>query len=137
MGGFVCLKALAEIPEIKKGFALSTWDIFANVKDVKPGQATTAAKQLGEYFVLNTTSENLIREAISNLPFYNIVNDADALSGKEIIMLDENSRNKQLAGALQKNNHNYFDYEVWQTDHPFSNKRAALINKVLGFLNKN
>jgi pimeloyl-ACP methyl ester carboxylesterase len=137
MGGFVCLKALAEIPEIKKGFALSTWDIFANVKDVKPGQATTAAKQLGEYFVLNTTSENLIREAISNLPFYNIVNEADALSGKEIIMLDENSRNKQLAGALQKNNHNYFDYEVWQTDHPFSNKRAALINKVLGFLNKN
>ena len=27
MGGWVCLKALQELPTIKKGFALSTWDI--------------------------------------------------------------------------------------------------------------
>lgn len=136
MGGFVCLKALTEIPEIKKGFALSTWDIYATVKNIKPEQVKEAAKQLGGYFVLNTSSEKLLSQAIANLPFYNITNDAAALSGKDIIMLDEHTGNKQLAEALKGSNHNYFDYEVWQTDHPFSNKRASLINKVLEFLDQ-
>lgn len=136
MGGFICLKALAEIPGIKKGFALSTWDIYASAKDLKPSQIKQAAMQMGEYFVLNTTSEKLIRSVLANLPFYNIQNDAMALAGKEIIMLDEHSGNKELAESLKNSNHNYFDYKVWHTDHPFSNKRISLINKVLQFLNQ-
>jgi len=51
-------------------------------------------------------------------------------------MLDEHDRNRELAAALNKSNHNYFNYEVWQTDHPFTNKRISLINKVLAFLNR-
>ncbi|MBS1745968.1 MAG: alpha/beta fold hydrolase [Bacteroidetes bacterium] len=136
MGGFVCLKALAEIPEIKKGFALSTWDIYATVKNIKPEQVKVAATQLGEYFVLNTTSEKLISEAIANLSYFNITNDAAALAGKEIIMLDEHPGNKQLAEILQKSNHNYFNYEVWETDHPFSNKRVSLINALHEFIDR-
>ncbi len=136
MGGFVCLKALAEIPEIKKGFALSAANIYDAIKNIKPDQVKVAANRFPNAFVINSTSEKWIREAISNLPFYNIANDADALSGKEIIMVDENPKNKQLAATLQKSNHNYFDYEVWETDHPFSNKRVSLINKVLEFINR-
>jgi pimeloyl-ACP methyl ester carboxylesterase len=39
-------------------------------------------------------------------------------------------------GTIRKANHSYFDYEVWETDHPFTNKRVALINKLIDFLNK-
>ena len=33
MGGFVCLKALAENPGIKKGFALSAWNLYADASN--------------------------------------------------------------------------------------------------------
>lgn len=52
------------------------------------------------------------------------------------LMLDEYNGNKQLAETIKNNNHNYFDYEVWQTDHPFTNKRISLINKVIEFLDR-
>jgi len=51
-------------------------------------------------------------------------------------MLDEHSENKEIADAIKASNKVYLDYEVWQTDHPFTNKRISLINKVLGFLDK-
>jgi hypothetical protein len=51
-------------------------------------------------------------------------------------MLDEHPLNKEIADALKSSNKSYFDYEVWHTDHPFTNKRISLINKVLAFLDK-
>jgi hypothetical protein len=99
----------------------------AKIKDPDTGAA---------YFVLNTPPKEIFQPVISDLSYYNIQNDATALAGKQIIMLDEHNGNKALANALQQSNHNYFDYEVWQTDHPFTNKRASLMNKVLAFLDK-
>ena len=100
MNGWVCLKALQELPGIKKGFALSTWDIHSDFKKVM-------------------TEKELM-----------------ALAKKQIVMLDEHSRNSALANALKSENNSYFEYEVWQTDHPFTNKRVALIKMVLSFLDK-
>ncbi len=136
MGGFMCLKALAAIPSIKKGFALSTWNIYEDIKGIKPAQVKEAAKYFSMPLVLNTTSEKLIQSSVDNLSFYNLENEATTLSGKQMIMLDEHNRNQPLAEVLKKANHSYFDYEVWQTDHPFTNKRISLINKVLEFLNR-
>ena len=137
MGGWVCLKALQQLPGIKKGFALSTWNIYSDLKNVKTEQQlSAAAKEAGEYFVLNTATEQILKPVTTDPDYYNLQKNASALSGKQIIMLDEHTRNKELATALQKDNHNYFDYEVWQTDHPFTNKRISLINKVLAFLDK-
>src|SRR4051812_1743393 len=34
MGAWVCLKALQQLPQVKKGFALSTWDIGADFRKV-------------------------------------------------------------------------------------------------------
>lgn len=137
MGGFVCLKALTELPGVKKGFALSTWNIYETAKGLKPSQVNAVAKQFPVSFVLNTTAEKLIQSIVDNLPFYNLQNEAAALSNKQIIMLDEHHMNQPLAEAIKKANHNYFDYEVWQTDHPFSNKRISLMNILLDFLNRN
>jgi pimeloyl-ACP methyl ester carboxylesterase len=137
MGGWICLKALAQLPGIKKGFALSTWNIYADFKNVTTEQQLLAkVKDDGEYFVLNTSSKDIFKPVIANLSLYKIENDTAALSYKQIIMLDEHHGNEELAETIQKNNHSYFNYEVWQTDHPFTNKRISLINKVLAFLDR-
>jgi len=137
MGGWVCLKALAQLPGIKKGFALSTWDIYRDFKDVKSEQQMMErAKQGGNYFVLNTPLKELFEPVVKHPSFYKIQNDTAGLAGKQIIMLDEHHGNSQLAETMRRSNHSYFDYEVWQTDHPFTNKRVSLINKVLAFLDK-
>jgi pimeloyl-ACP methyl ester carboxylesterase len=38
MGAWVCLKALQQLPTVKKGFALSTWDIAGDFKNAKTKQ---------------------------------------------------------------------------------------------------
>jgi pimeloyl-ACP methyl ester carboxylesterase len=137
MGGWICLKALQQLPGIKKGFVLSTWNIYRNFKDVRnTEQLIKTAKSDGEYFVLNTSLKDLFDPVIRNPAYFNLANDAGVLADKQIIMLDEHSLNQDIADALKHSNKAYFDYEVWQTDHPFTNKRVALIKKVLAFLDK-
>jgi hypothetical protein len=64
------------------------------------------------------------------------MNSAKPLSSKQVVMLDEHPSNKQLAATIQKENRNYFVYDVWKTDHSFTNKRVSLINRVIEFLDK-
>ena len=78
----------------------------------------------------------MFNPVIQNRIYFNLVNDGKALADRQIIMLDKNAKNKHLAEILKGANRSYFEYEVWQTDHPFTNKRISLINKVLAFLNR-
>jgi len=127
MGGWVCLKALQRLPGVKKGFALSTWDIFRdhNGLDRDP-----------HYFVLNTPGSQLLASVKADERFIRLDKDGTALSGKQVVMLDEHSGNKSLAEAFRSTNKSYFDYSVWPTDHPFTNRRVALMKKVLEFLDQ-
>ncbi len=135
MGGWICLKALQQLPTIKKGFALSTWNIAGAV--AYKNYMAYLEKEANNYFVLNKKSgKELFKPVVESPAYYNLVNDAEALSHKQIIMLDEHERNETIAAALKAKNTTYFDYEVWQTDHPFTNKRVALIKKVMAFLDK-
>jgi len=127
MGGWVCLKSLQHLPGVKKGFALSTWDIFKDHKGLDKGPA---------YFVLNTPPGQLLADVNANLNFIQLDKDGGTLSGKQIVMLDEHSGNKALAETLRSANKAYFDYSVWATDHPFTNRRVALMKKVLEFLDR-
>lgn len=140
MGGWICLKALQQLPTIKKGFALSTWNIGNDYKKVLTQndllQLTNGPNAGSKYFVLNASVKELFSPVIQNRNYYNLVNDGKALAGKQIIMLDEHEGNRQLAETLKSYNTSYFNYEVWQTDHPFSNKRISLINKIVSFLDR-
>jgi len=138
MGGWVCLKALQQLPAVKKGFALSTWDIYGEFKNINSAQQiiTKVKKEGGEIFVLNTPTKTIYETVVNDPDYFNLVNDARALSDKQITMLDEHSNNKEIAAAIKTSNKAYFDYEVWYTDHSFTNKRISLINKVLDFLNR-
>ncbi len=135
MGAWVCLKALAQLPTVKKGFALSTWDIAGSVAAQK-GNLKAIAKDAGTYFVLNATPAQQFTPVVNNPAYYDLRNDAKALAGKQIVMLDEHTQNQPIANAIQQQNKAYFSYEVWPTDHPFTNKRVALIKKVLAFISK-
>jgi hypothetical protein len=90
----------------------------------------------GKYFVLNATLSEIFTPVIKEPAYFNLANDSSKLANKQIVMVDEHSGNKQIADAIQNSNHAFFDYEVWQTDHPFTNKRVTLINKVIKFLDK-
>ena len=140
MGGWVCLKALQELPTVKKGFALSTWDIakdFKNVSNEKEMlRIATDPNIAGKYFVLNTSLKDLYAPVIQNQTYFNLLNEGKSLADKQIIMIDEHEKNQQLADKIKESNQSYFDYSVWQTDHSFTNKRVSLINKVLAFLEK-
>jgi len=140
MGGFVCLKALQELPEIKKGFALSAWDIGGDFKKVmtkKELDDMMNSPDVGvRYFVLNSSLREIFDPVLKDKDYFNLALGAKALANKEIIMLDENAHNSVLAATLRSANQAYFDYEVWQTDHPFTNKRVALMNKLLAFLDR-
>jgi len=138
MGGWVCLKALQKLPNVKKGFALSTWNIYGDFKNVKTKQQINdkVKAEGGDIFVLNTPTKVIFESVVNEPNYFNLANDARALSDKQIIMLDEHSYNKEIAASIKNSNKSYFDYEVWQTDHPFTNKRISLMNMVLAFLDR-
>jgi acetyl esterase/lipase len=138
MGGFVCLKALEEISDIQKGFALSAWDIFAGTTQaVKADKLSVQEKEADDYFVLNKKSgKALFAAVLQEADFHNLLNSAKPLANKQVVMLDEHNHNSALAAAIQKANKNYFDYEVWKTDHSFTNKRISLVNRILAFLDR-
>ena len=137
MGGFVCLKALQENPDIQKGFALSAWNIYDNISSLSATGLAEREKAADDYFVLNKKSgKELFAPVLKEADFHNLLNTAQPLSQKQVIMLDEHHRNEALAKTIQKANHTYFNYEVWDTDHTFTNKRTSLIKKVLAFLDR-
>ena len=68
--------------------------------------------------------------------YFNLAIDGNALADKQIIMLDEHHRNSEIAEILKLENKSFFKYEVWDTDHPFTNKRVSLMHELISFLNK-
>jgi pimeloyl-ACP methyl ester carboxylesterase len=137
MGGWVCLKSVQQLPGIKKAFALSTWDIYGDLKNAhSEAEIIKLARAGGEYFVLNSSVKEIFTPILKDPRYYDLMDDGKALADKNIIMLDEHTSNKMLADAIRKENKASFDYQVWQTDHPFSNKRVALARLVLSFLDK-
>lgn len=137
MGGFVCLKALQEIPGIKKGFAVSAWDIYRNISTQSAKGLAEQEKEADDYFVLNKKSGKALFAAVTaEADFHNLKNAATPLSGKQVVMIDEHHNNDALANLFKKANRNYFVYEVWETDHSFTNKRGSLIKKVIAFLDR-
>jgi len=56
------------------------------------------------------------------------------LSTKNIFVLDEHPSNEHIVNALKKENNQTIKYQIWDTDHSFTNKRSSLIRTVLDFV---
>lgn len=136
MGGWVTLKSIQLLPEIKKAFALSTWDIAATFKDIK--NETELIKypkaDFNHVFVLNAPYKKIFLPVIQDRVYYDIANDAKKIAEKKVVMLDEHKSNAHIAEAIQKVNSKAVEYLQWDTDHSFSTKRVSLIKKVCAFL---
>lgn len=130
MGAWVCIKALEQIPTVRKGLALSTWNIGTYYNSISP-------KTGRNLFMLNTTLEELYNSVDQNKAYYNLMNDDfQSVKDKQVVMIDEHKFNNQLAETIKKATPSYFEYDVWKTDHSFTNKRVALMNKLLEFINR-
>lgn len=140
MGGWVCLKALEQLPQIKKAFTLSTWDLSKDLQDFKTEKdfidATKDPSIFPDYFVLNASNLEMFSPVFLNNSTYKLATNTTAFRNKQIIMLDENVLNKGLADTIKANGTKYFDYQVWDTDHSFTNKRVSLMNLLISFLDK-
>ena len=138
MGGWVCLKALEQLPQIKKGFALSTWNIYDDLKNFQSEkQLIEVAKNptiFTNYFVLNSTTLDILLPALKEISYYKLATNAKSFSDKQIIILDEHERNKEIADSIKEMHLSFFYYQVWGTDHGFTNKRVSLMNKLISFL---
>ena len=140
MGGWTALKAIQQLPQIKKAFILSAWDIFNQYKRQLTGTDLDAfninADTVGKYFVLNGSLNDRFKPVINRDDYYSIEINSKPLKEKQILMLDEHDRNKNIAEAIRNLNPLYFEYTIWQTDHSFTNKRISMINKLLWFIDK-
>jgi len=140
MGGWITLKSMQAIPQIKKGFALSTWNIYGDLKTVmnkKQLMELANSPEIGvKYFVLNASFEEIFGPVLQHRDYFNLARDGKALADKQIVMLDEHHGNQEIADSLRVANTSFFKYEVWKTDHPFSNKRVSLMNELIAFLNR-
>jgi pimeloyl-ACP methyl ester carboxylesterase len=140
MGGWTALKAIQQLPLIKKAFILSAWDINNQYKRQLTGSEldsyNLSPDTLGKYFVLNGSLKDRFLPVIQRDDYFNLENNITRLKGKQIIMLDENDRNKRIADAIKNLKPVFFDYEIWQTDHSFTKKRISLINKLIAFIDR-
>jgi pimeloyl-ACP methyl ester carboxylesterase len=90
MGGWVSLKALQQLPGIKKCFALSAWDIYPYYKRVLT-QSQVLAPENGRdtasmYFVLNSTVKQMFDPVLKDTVYYDLANDGQALAHKQIVI---------------------------------------------------
>ena len=140
MAGWISIKAIQQLPGIKKVFLLSIWDIYNQYKRQLKGAELNAYNMnpdsVGQFFVLNGSLKDRFQPVIDRDEYFDLEKNIDSLKGKQIIMLDEHDRNKKIAEAIQNLHPVYFKYYVWQTNHVFTNKRVSLMNMVLSFLDR-
>lgn len=137
LGAFICLKAIQELPSVTKGFALSTFDIYGSLKGFSSMDEIMAALESGgaaNYFVLNTPARTIFTPVVEDPTYFDLTQDYETLKNKRILMLDEHARNAHIAQVLMKDNPNFLKYDVWETDHSFTNKRVSLIKEVMAFI---
>jgi pimeloyl-ACP methyl ester carboxylesterase len=140
MAGWIGIKAVQQLPSVKKVFLLSIWDIYNQYKRQLKGAELNAYNMnpdsVGKFFVLNGSLKERFQPVIERDEYFDLERNIDSLKGKQIIMVDEHDRNKKIAEAIENLHPVYFRYYVWQTDHVFSNKRVSLMNMVLSFLDR-
>ena len=136
MGGWVALKALPQLPGITKAIILSPWDIYGTATGPDAARASTE-QYASQLFMLHPApNQSLLAPVVADAAAYQLTTIGPALRNKQLVFLDENRRNEGWIKPIGAANKAGFRYEVWATDHPFSNKRIDLTKTAIAFLNK-
>ena len=126
MGGAVALLSGGKDNRVKKIAIYSP----ANINTLSKETFDWARNYLDGLFMLNVDSEKYIKELIDNKKLYNPLNFKNELSKKNLLVFDENDRNKEWVEQIEN-----VEYILMKTDHSFSDKRLELIEKVSEWIN--
>lgn len=137
MGGWVTLKAIQELPEVKKAFVLSAWNIASTFSEINTEEEliSNPISDFDDLFVLNNDYVDIFKPVLMD-PYYDLKNDSKILAQKKIFFLDEHQHNSLIVESIRSENEINIKYQVWDTDHSFSTKRVSLINQVIDFFNE-
>ena len=83
--------------------------------------------------MLNCDPNKFLNDMLANIEQYNI-EQMVAKSSKPLLVIDEHQSNNYLSKYSKKRN---LQYKIWDTDHPFTNKRIALSREIKNWLDKN
>ena len=126
LGGGIALLSGAKDASVKKIAVYSPFNV-----NTAPIEALDWTKDyLNGLFMLNVDSEKFITELKENQDSFNPLNYKNELNKKNLLILDENDRNKDWIEQLDN-----VEYLVMKTDHSFSDKRVELIKKVVEWIN--
>jgi pimeloyl-ACP methyl ester carboxylesterase len=126
MGGGIALLSGAKEDRVKKIAIYSP----AHIGTASQGLLDWVYDYTKSLFMLNVNPEKFYKELVDNKDSFNALNYKKELSQKNLLILDENERNKEWIEQLDN-----VEYLLMKTDHSFSDKRLELIDKITKWIN--
>lgn len=132
-GGAIALLAGLNDPRVKGVAMLSLFNPYWVIKspNVKENLMNMKA-YLSTLEMLNINPDQFLKEMVAKVEDYHL-EKLIATSNKPILMIDEHEANDYLKKYLKKKS---FEYEIWETDITFSNKRTALTRRLKDWMDK-
>ena len=132
-GGAIALMAGLEDRRIKGVASLSLFNPYRVIKSPTGMMNMVSMKEyLSTLGMLNINSDYFLKEMIANVDRYNLEKYIGQ-SNKSILVIDEYEANNYLNRFKKKGN---IQYEIWDTDIAFSNKRTALVRRLKDWLDQ-
>ncbi|MFM6976212.1 MAG: alpha/beta hydrolase [Sphingobacteriaceae bacterium] len=133
-GAAVALMAGLDDPRIK---GIASLSLFNPYRVIKSPTGAINLSNMKEYLatlgMLNINADQFLKEMVANVNRYNLEKYL-SLTNKYILVIDEYEANDYLKKLKGKPNVNY---EIWDTDIAFSNKRTALVRRLKDWLDLN
>lgn len=132
-GGAIGLIAGLAHPKVK---GVATLSLFNPYRVIKNSEGTSNLISMKEYLatlgMLNINPDEFLMEMARNVNQYNL-EELLKKSNKPVLMIDEHEANDYLKPLTVRKN---IEYEVWDTDITFSNKRTALTRRLRTWADK-
>lgn len=124
-GGGIALLSGAKDQRVKKIGMYSPWNVSTTSKE----SFMWLQGYLKGLFMLNINAEKFVGELMEHQEEYNPLRYKEVLKNKAVLVLDENDRNKPWVDQIENAR-----YQLFNTDHSFSDKRLELIEAVVDWL---
>lgn len=132
-GGAIGLIAGLGHPKVK---GVATLSLFNPYRVIKNSEGTSNLISMKEYLatlgMLNINPDEFLIEMARNVNQYNL-EELLKNTNKPVLMVDEHEGNDYLKSLTVRKN---IEYEVWDTDITFSNKRTALTRRLRTWADK-
>lgn len=132
-GGAIAMLAGLNDSRIKGVATLSLFNPYRVIKSPSGTENLMSMKvYLSTLEMLNINPDRFLRQMLANVEAYNLEKIA-AQSQKPILIIDEHEANDYF---LQLKKNPKLEYEIWDTDITFSNRRTALTRRLRDWLDK-